>query len=480
MLHEGRLWGLIACHHYSYKYIDNYTRINAQLQGHFLTSQIDIRQTAEEYAISREVNAALENLLNQVFVPERASLEQMIRKPELLTICNAAGVAILLDDVIYKNGQTPPDADIRSIAGWAVQNHKHGVFSTSKLADAFTGVSDGASASGIIFCALSSLTEASITWFNPETLEEINWAGDPEKAIIKDENGLHPRKSFETWKQVVRNQAREWVKPELTAATNFAYALQKHITLLLLAEEGIRQQQLADKLKESNAELENINWLSTHDLKEPLRKIQMFASRLLTRENNLSPNANATLQKMDESAKRMQKLIEDLMSYAKLRQSGEGFQKIDLAHVLEEIRTELQEETSSLQATIEIPSALPTIEGVPVFIHELFANLIRNALKFSKPGTPPLIQVSYKEVALLESEPGKTFYQVIITDNGIGFDNKYNQDIFKIFTRLSHLQSHEGSGIGLALCKKIMQMHNGYITAEGRPDEGASFSLYFP
>lgn len=482
LLNKGRLWGLIACHHYSAKYIDHYTRINAQLQAHFLTSQIDVRQMAEEYVVAGKVNDSLENLLNHVFVPGRSSLETIIKHPQLTALCNAAGACILFNDVIYKTGLTPSDDAIRNVAEWGCSKHSLYVYSTSKLVDEFAEAKDCAAAAGIIFCSLSSANTSCIIWFNPESLEEVHWAGEPEKAIIKDEKGLHPRKSFETWKQVVKCQAREWMKPELTAATNFAYALQKHITLLLLTEEEMRQRLLSEELKASNAELENINWLSTHDLKEPLRKIQMFSSKLMQTEENLPSNVNSTLQKLSNSAKRMQQLIQDLTNYSKIRKTNEGFALIQLNDLLQEVCDVFTDDIQEKNVQLTIAKNLPEVTGIPVLIQELFVNLLRNSVKFSKPDETAVINITTaKDVLAFETDASpKTYNIVTVKDTGIGFDNKFADDIFKIFSRLNNASSFEGSGIGLALCKKIMQIHHGHITAEGQPGKGASFRLYFP
>ena len=482
LLNKGRLWGLIACHHYSAKYIDHYTRINAQLQAHFLTSQIDVRQMAEEYVVAGIVNNSLESLLNNAFVPGRSSLEAIIKHPQLIALCNAAGVCIVFNDVIYKTGLTPSEDIIRGIAEWGCSKHSLSVYSTSKLVDEFAEVKDGATAAGIIFCALSSVNTSCIIWFNPESLEEVHWAGEPEKAIIKEEKGLLPRKSFETWKQVIKCQAREWMKPELTAAANFAYALQKHITLLLLTEEELRQRLLSEELKASNAELENINWLSTHDLKEPLRKIQMFSSKLMQTEENLSPGVNSTLQKLSNSAKRMQQLIQDLTTYSKIRKTNDGFVVIQLNDLLQQVRSVLTDEIQEKNVRLTITKYLPDIVGIPVLIQELFVNLLGNSIKFSKPDETAVVTISTaKEVLAFETDASpKTYNIVSVKDNGIGFDNSFADEIFKIFSRLNNGSSFEGSGIGLALCKKIMQIHHGHITAEGKPGEGAAFKLFFP
>jgi len=482
LLHQGKLWGLIACHHYSPKYIDLYTRINAQLQGHFLTSQIDVRQMAEEYAVAKEINGSLEILLNQQFLPNRNSLQHIIEQPQLINLCNAAGVAILLDGVIYKQGSVPDDENIFKIANWAVTHNKQGFFSTSKLTGDFAEAEVFCNtASGIIFYALRSLQDASIIWFNPETLEEVYWAGNPEKAIEKDANGLSPRKSFEKWKQVTKCQAREWLAPELTAAANFAYALQKQVTLILLTEEEANQRKLTEALRESNSELENINWISTHDLKEPLRKIQVFSSILLSKNENLSVETGNILQKMNSSASRMQHLIESLSTYARARQSDETFILINLQEEIGQIVVELQEELAEKNGIIHIHQ-LPFIKGVPVLIHQLFTNLMRNALKFSRHDIDSVVNISClpKPVNHPSANSQQLFYKVIIQDNGIGFEDEYGETIFKIFSRLHAMNEYEGSGVGLALCKKIMQIHQGYISAEGSPNNGATFTLYFP
>lgn len=481
LLHQGKLWGLIACHHYSPKYIDIYTRINAQLQGHFLTSQIDVRQMAEEYAVAKEINNALDSLLNQSYEPHRKSLQEIINQPQLLALCNAAGVAIVLDGTIYKKGLVPEEEDIHTITRWADKYSRQGFFSTSKLVDEFPeGGKFCSTASGIIFYALRSLNHACIIWFNAETLEEVYWAGNPEKAIEKDANGLSPRKSFEKWKQVTKCQARQWLVPELNAAANFTYALQKQVTLILLTEEEDRQRKLTDALKETNAELENINWISTHDLKEPLRKIQMFSSKLIER-HEVSDEIGSTLQKVNSSANRMQHLIEGLSAYARTRQSADNFVTVDLQQHITEILKELQEDIADKHAQLDI-GKLPQVNGIPILLHQLFTNLVRNALKFSKKDIASIISISCSEQP--EKHPSgsgqELFHKITVQDNGIGFDNKYAESIFKVFSRLHTVKEYEGSGIGLALCKKIMQIHHGHIAAEGRPKEGATFTLYFP
>jgi light-regulated signal transduction histidine kinase (bacteriophytochrome) len=482
LIHEGKLWGLIACHHYSYKYIDHYTRIAAQLQGHFLTSQIQVREMAEEYTVATNINKSLETLLNLTFKPERPALQELVNQPQILEIAHAGGVAVILNDIVYKAGKTPDDESILKISAFARQRASKGFYSTSALPESMPeAIGWCETASGILYYQLGVVHDETIIWFRPESLEEINWSGDPEKAIVKDANGLSPRKSFQLYQQIVKCRSHEWTKTEQTAASTFSYSLQKFITLILLTEEEARQRELTKQLRESNLELENISWISTHDLKEPLRKIQLFSSRLMDLDKSISPDVISTLQKMNASASKMQRLITDITNYSKIRHSDKSLETIDLQELIDKLTRELQEEIEEKNATIDT-KGLSTITGIPIIINQLFSNLIGNALKFSKEGIPGRITITQSEEPVLSPEPddNRLYTKITIADNGIGFENEFNDRIFKIFTRLHTADKYQGTGIGLALCKKIMQLHSGHIYAEGAKNQGATFSLYFP
>lgn len=187
LIHDNRLWGLIACHHKSAKNISCDTRIAAQLQGHFLTSQISVRQLAEEYEVAKKVNKSLEDLLAQVFSSESIEFNQLIRQPELLSLTNAAGVIILVDGKIYSQGKVPPEKEIRSLADWLFIHHQQTALSTSNLSAVYPDAGRGCnSASGIIYQSLGGRPGNGIIWCRPEALQEVNWGGNPQTAITKD------------------------------------------------------------------------------------------------------------------------------------------------------------------------------------------------------------------------------------------------------------------------------------------------------
>lgn len=191
LIQDNRLWGLIACNHYSPKYISNNTRTAAQWQGQFLTSQISVRQLAEEYDVAKKVNKALDELLKVVFSESTIPFEKMVRQQELLTLTNAASVIIVIDDEVYSYGNVPPKNEIKKLANWLHTYNSQSGFGTSNLSTVYPdAIKFCDSVSGIIFHSLGSGLNNCIIWCRPEALQEVNWGGNPQKAIIRDEKGL--------------------------------------------------------------------------------------------------------------------------------------------------------------------------------------------------------------------------------------------------------------------------------------------------
>ncbi|MES2704928.1 MAG: ATP-binding protein [Bacteroidota bacterium] len=480
LIHNNRLWGLIACHHYSAKNITPPVRLAAQLQGHFITSQIDVRQTNEEYDVSRRVNEALEQAITATIALKRLSLVQIAANEDVLRVCNAAGLCIIVNGVLYKGGLVPADAEIeqivarmRTLAPGASFNSSHLAASTPEVENMCVTVA------GVIYHPLDIADRNCIIWFRPQTIREVNWAGDPNKAIIKDANGLHPRKSFELWKEVVKCRSKPWLRPELNAAANYANALQKHVTYLALEEEERRYKRLSEVLKESNEELENINWISTHDLQEPLRKIQLMASRILS-EDDTQVADSELVRKMNDSANKMQMLLSELLDHSKVKNTKDAIERVKVEGVLKEVMEQLHDMELEKMAKIVV-GPLPEINGIPVLLKQLFVNLLTNALKFTSEKHAQVITIVEGDIANAPGLPEEGDYiHIVVADTGIGFDPKFSETMFRIFTRLNPHGTYPGTGMGLALCKKIMQSHKGYIAARGVPGEGAEFHLYFP
>lgn len=238
------------------------------------------------------------------------------------------------------------------------------------------------------------------------------------------------------------------------------------------------------ELERSNKELIEFNYAASHDLQEPLRKIQTFISRISELEaDNLSEKGKSYLDRIVNSSTRMRVLIDDLLQYSRTNKSDALFAEIDLNTVLEEVKSEFSETIEDNRATINAPK-LPVIKGISYQIHQLFANLIGNSIKYKKPDEDPTITITYELVKTKEDnildESHSQFHKIVFKDNGIGFEQEHAEKIFLLFNRLHGKAEYPGTGVGLAICKKIISNHNGYIKAIGAPNEGASIIIYIP
>lgn len=255
-----------------------------------------------------------------------------------------------------------------------------------------------------------------------------------------------------------------------------------------VTEELKAEQKLKNKnedLKRSNAELESFNRVASHDLQEPMRKIQMFISRLSETElDRLSDKGRTYFEKIDSSANRMQTLIKYLLSYSRINKSKKDFTEVDLNETVEKIKEDLEERIRETGAAFAVDD-LPTIRAIPFQMEQLLNNLISNALKYSNTEETPKIvidckKLSSKEVPDIFDRKRKIYYRLSVMDNGIGFDQANAEKIFELFQRLHQKNEYSGTGIGLAICKKIAENHNGHIVAKSEKGKGATFCIYLP
>jgi two-component system, chemotaxis family, CheB/CheR fusion protein len=240
-----------------------------------------------------------------------------------------------------------------------------------------------------------------------------------------------------------------------------------------------------DDLVKMNMELEAFAYVSSHDLQEPLRKIQTFAGRVIDREfNSLSEKSRIYLQLMQDAANRMQQLIDDLLTFSKLTTSQRKFESVDLNLLIKEVENNLKDTILEKNAIIKT-GAISIVHVVVFQFRQLMHNLISNALKFSRPDVSPVIRIE-SEIVDGKNVPDagisyhKKYCHITVSDNGIGFENQYREKIFEVFQKLHGKDKFPGTGIGLATVKKIVANHNGLISASGELNKGARFDIFIP
>ncbi len=280
---------------------------------------------------------------------------------------------------------------------------------------------------------------------------------------------------------VERLRAREGLESrvrERTAALRSANeALQTEVRERREAEE--RAQAFAVELQRSNRELEQFASVASHDLQEPLRKIQSFGDRLKAKcADGLGDQGRDYLERMCAAAARMSRLINDLLSFARVTTQARPFAPVDLNHEARQVVSDLEGRLQQTGGRIDL-GPLPTLEADSVQMRQLLQNLVGNGLKFHKPGEPPVVRVEGRLLPAQDGgEPARC--EIAVSDNGIGFDEVYRDRIFQLFQRLHGRNEYEGTGIGLAICRKIVERHGGTITARSAPGQGATFLVTLP
>lgn len=307
--------------------------------------------------------------------------------------------------------------------------------------------------------------------------------------IYKTDVRIRSKNGFYRWHSVIgepvfdkENKIIKWVGAftDIQTEKSFTHELEKQV-----AERTKELEQNNIDLEKMNKELQSFAYISSHDLQEPLRKIQTFATQIIERESeNLSEIGKDKFQRMQNAAQRMQTLINDLLSYSRTNTAERVFEKIDLGEIIDDVKEDLKEELEQKHGAVEIDETCE-IDIIPFQFRQLIYNLVSNSLKFTKPDVAPVIKITciIQKGENIDNEivsPEKKYCHISISDNGIGFDQQYNTKIFEVFQRLHGREQYNGTGIGLAIVKKIVENHNGIITAKGEKDKGATFDIYLP
>ena len=267
--------------------------------------------------------------------------------------------------------------------------------------------------------------------------------------------------------------------------------LEQEIQERTLSEQKVNllNQQLMEnilQLKATNEELDRFAYVASHDLQEPLRKIMIFGDRLANKYNDLLGNdAKEYLDRMRKASERMQLLINNILDFSKFSAASQSFEETNLNRLVDEVLSDLEIEIEKKKAVVTVKQ-LPSLWVIPGQFRQLIQNLLSNSLKFCKKDVPPVISLYAERIKgrqLTENpiiNPDEEYCRIYVQDNGIGFDEEYAEKIFVIFQRLHSNHLFEGTGIGLSICKKIVEKHNGTISATSTPEKGSTFAIVLP
>lgn len=465
---RGRLWGLISCHHATPRRVSFQTRTACELLGSVLSLQIE----------SKEAHAA-----NQRMLSLRRQIVQMLAAmadldsvtgglramPEvLLGFVGASGAAVISGASVDVYGETPEREQIVKLAEWLSGRDPHEVFRSDNISRDIPQLPVLAtSVSGVLATAISELHSNFIIWFRPEQARVVNWAGKPEKSVSPS-GSLNPRHSFALWQQTVRGFSRPWDDMDCEAVIELRAAV-----LGIVLRKAEEMAALADELKKSNKELEAFSYSVSHDLRAPLRHIAGYAELLNDIEGSkLSDRGVRFLENISDSARFAGTLVDNLLSFSQMGRSAMRFSDVDLNAMVESIRREMLPDYEGRALEWKVTGPLPVVIADAAFLHLAMRNLLSNAIKYTRNQDPAVIEVGSYE------EDGKVV--VFIRDNGVGFDMAYASKLFGVFQRLHRMEEFEGTGIGLASVRRIIERHDGTVWAHSQLGHGATFYFALP
>ncbi|XHR81412.1 MAG: ATP-binding protein [Gloeotrichia echinulata GP01] len=468
IMKNQKLWGLIACHHQSPKYISYEIRNACEFFGRMISVELVAKEDSEDSEYKIQLKSVVAKLVEYMSA-EKNFVDGLINNQlNLLNLTNSQGAVIYFEGKYYTLGQTPSKLEIQHLIEWINKNVHQELFHTDGLSKIYPEAEKFSDlASGLMVFPISKSQRNYILWFRPEVIQTVNWGGNPNNPVeVMEDGSLHssPRKSFNLWKETVKLQSLPWKTCEVNAALELRNAI---ISVVLRKADELAQ--LNIELERSNSELDAFAYIASHDLKEPLRGIHNYSNFLIEDYGTiLNEEGKAKLQSLIRLSQRMEDLINSLLHFSRLGRVELSRQQNDINMIVSGILDLLSARIEETGVEIRIPRPLPTVYCDRVQVGEVFSNLITNAIKYNDR-TEKLIEIGYID----DSPQPITFY---IRDNGIGIREKHFDAIFRIFKRL-HSQSKysEGTGAGLTIAKKIVELHGGTIWVESTYGQGSTF-----
>lgn len=475
ILVDDTLWGLISCHNRTPHRVPLQARNACDVLTQIFALQLSARERGAQ-AEQRLALGAVQARLLGFMAEEDSFVDGLLKHPDdVLALVNAAGAAIVTGDHCRVIGTTPSEAEVRTLYDWlSVEGDAAEVFATESLSELLPAAAAFATeASGLLAISVSKKYASYILWFRPEVVRTVKWGGNPVKPATPDPEGgpdrLHPRKSFEIWKETLKGRALPWSVPEIEAAKDLRASV---LGIVLRRAEELAA--LSEELQRSNKELEAFSYSVSHDLRAPFRHIVGYSNLLKTREGaNLSDKGRHYVDTIIEAAFSAGTLVDNLLAFSQMGRNALNRVSGDMNALVEEVRRKVLRDAAPAHVVRWEIGPLGRAYADPFMLRLVIENLLSNALKYSRNRPEAVI-----EIGRLPPKDGEAVF--FVRDNGVGFDMTYVDKLFGVFQRLHRVEEFEGTGIGLANVRRIVERHGGRTWAEGRLGEGATFHFTLP
>ncbi|MEH1907212.1 response regulator [Nostoc sp.] len=493
LINDKRLWGLIACHHYSPKLVDYETRKACEFLGQFASIEL-VHQQERELDVYRTQVKAIQDELQQTLLQESNFIEQVLIRntSQLLDLVHAQGAAILLDGHLTLVGQTPSATQVRELVTWLVQRKGERVFASDFLshlypeAEAFKDQASGILAISILFNHAKQKSYH-IIWFRPEQIQMVNWAGNPHDTLTINEIGemqLSPRKSFAMWKETVRETSLPWEVAELEAATE----MRNTLMLAVLEFSQIALEQAAEQAAIANRAKSQFLAKMSHELRTPLNAILGF-TQLMNRSEKIPSEFQEDLGIISRSGKHLLTLINDVLEMSKieagqLKLTENSFDLHQLIHSIRDMVALKALEKGIDLITQQDPSVPRYVYGDESKLLQILLNLLSNAIKFTTTGSVTLrFQAltdrvgSINSVDSISSDDSKPIIilHLEVEDTGCGIAQSDIETVFEAFTQTEPGRYVQGTGLGLSISRQFARLMGGDITARSILNQKSTF-----
>ncbi|WP_324721058.1 ATP-binding protein [Salinimicrobium sp. HB62] len=465
---KGKLWGLIACHHNGKKYLDLYQRETCRFLAQMFSNEITLHETSNLLSKSELTENIRRQLMAQMKYHQDILAALNRDTVKFTDLIECTGGAIYYIDRWELNGRTPTPEQLDSLLENFIRKQSKSLFLTRNLSALFPEAEAYcAEASGLL--SLRVADNKYILWFRPEVPQVINWGGNPNlKAYYnKKEDRISPRRSFQKWTEKLTGFAEPWHQID----KNNARSLRENMSYILLHLQRKEIEALNEKLLAAHKELELFSYGLSHDLRAPVRGMEGFIKILQEDYGQLlGEKGNRMLEMSNGLIEKMNTLIDDILEYFRLGHSDEITRTpVDTASVLKEVVELFNIPINFPKTSFKIQQDLPVVEGDQRMIFQLWSNLLNNALKYSSEEEKPIVEIGWENV-----KGRKTFF---IKDNGIGVEPQFKERIFETFKRAAGSR-FKGTGVGLAIVKRIVEKHKGKVWLESKPGNGSVFYFY--